>query len=128
MSKRRRNKDHASRFIAARELARSRLTFNEPVIRVFDRIGRYNERRSRRDNRIRKIAKLAAQSPRRKARVQQNMFLKSVLPKEVYEKVHDCKREWSKLLSWRSAQGSGSRRRSRNERQRNKAAFERRDC
>lgn len=126
--KKRSNKNDQSRFIAARELARSRLTFNEPIIRVYPRIDAYNERRYYNDRRIRKAAKLAAQSPRRQARIQQNKFLKSVLPKEVYEKVHDCKREWQRLLSWRASQGNGSRSRNIRELKNSKRTFRKRDC
>lgn len=40
---------------------------------------------------------------------------------------HDCKKEFSKLNSWRSAQGPG-RKRSRKELRNNKRAFHQRDC
>lgn len=100
----------------------------EPVIRIHDRRPRYFERKQAAHAAFRAERKLYAQSPRRKARVQTNLFLKAVLPKEVYKKVHDCKREWSKLKSWRASQGSGSRKRTKTELANNKRSFHSKDC
>lgn len=99
----------------------------EPYIRVHDRRPSFVTRQRQHIARTRIAQKLMSQSPRRQARVRQNLFLKSVLPKEVYKKVHDCKREWRTLLSWRAAQGSG-RSRSIREKRNSKSNFQKRDC
>lgn len=115
------------RYTAARELARMRLTIREPFIRVFDRIARYEHRKMKHRADVRKALRFSAMSPRRQARIRNNLFLRAVLPGPVYRKVHDCKREWSKLLSWRSGQGGG-RKRTRRELRNNKRNFQARDC
>lgn len=124
----RKNNDPLSRFIAARELARSRSIYNEPIIRVFPRIDDYYSRRDTAYRNMRKSAKYAAQSPKRQSRVKTNLFLQKVLTKEAYETIHDCKKEWSKLLSWRSGRGNSTRRRTSKERITSKRNFTKRDC
>lgn len=68
-------------------------------------------------------------SPRRAVRQTTNLILKSIAPK-LYTKVHNCKREWSKLLSWRSSQSSGGSKklRSKREMRASKSNFNKRDC
>lgn len=100
----------------------------EPYIRVSDRRTQYLTRKAKYQSVMRRQAKLLSQSPRRQARVQQNLFLKSMLPKEVYNEVHNCKREFSKVLAWRASRGPGSKRRSQKELRNSKRNFIKRDC
>lgn len=66
-------------------------------------------------------------APRRQARQVQKSVLKSVVTPREYSQLHNCGREWRKLLAWRSAQGNG-RKRTRREKRNNKRNFDRNDC
>lgn len=65
-------------------------------------------------------------APKRFDRMARMELLKTVAP-DVYKKTHNCRKEFSKLLSWRAAQGSG-RKRSRLELRNSKLNFFKRDC
>lgn len=104
-----------------------RIIKSEPYVRVVDRRNSYNDRLQQHRARLRKQAILSMQAPRRQARVRKAQIMKTVLGNEGYKKLHDCKREWRKLLSWRSAQGSGRNRTSR-ELKNNHESFKRKDC
>lgn len=67
-------------------------------------------------------------APKRFARQVRKEYLRSVVTPVEYKKIHNCKREWSRLLSWRSAQGNGQRKRSERELQKSRLNFKRRDC
>lgn len=130
MSKKSHKQRHRQNIINQRNIAIRQIDSylrSEPVIRIFDRVNKYEQRKAAHTLDGRKLSKLLAQSPRRQARVRRNLFLKSVFPKEVYEKIHDCKREWSKVLSWRSQRGSG-RKRTQRELKNNQQNFKKRDC
>lgn len=70
----------------------------------------------------------AVDAPNRAIRKYERMAIKAVAPR-MYEKFHNCKREWSRLLSWRSSVSGNSKKvRSQRELVNNKKAFKRRDC
>lgn len=74
------------------------------------------------------LQRRAVVAPNRLRRKENVRVLKTVLP-EVYKQVHNCKKEWSRLLSWRSSRSTGGNKvRSRMEREKSKSNFYRRDC
>lgn len=111
-------------------LAIKHILRSEPVIRVFDRRADYQARvrvhqESFKKGVVRKHQVYAA--PGRIRRRLQAMSLRRMFP-DSYEQMHNCTKEWRKLLSWRSSQGSGSRKRSKLEMNNNRNNFKRRDC
>lgn len=128
MARRRRNKNVRSDNTVRHESRRLHFDFHvrtpvKPTFRF-----QVQHRLVARRPRMVSLGKQLHADPRRQERQLKKSFLQKVLPKEVYHKVHDCKKEWSKLLSWRSAQGSGGRRRSRKELKNSKRSFDRKDC
>lgn len=103
---------------------------SEPVIRVTDRRNNYETRKIQSEKR-RKINLRKEfdriNAPNRYFRKRRNELLYDVVGGEVYHKIHNCKREWRKLLAWRSGQGGGRKRTDR-ELQNNKQSFIRKDC
>lgn len=103
---------------------------SEPVIRVHDRRDRYESRRishlRKRKMELRKEFD-RVQAPRRYQRKLYASAIANTFGEGVYKKVHNCKQEWRKLLSWRSAQGSG-RKRTQVEMRNNKQSFTNKDC
>lgn len=95
----------------------------EPI-RVVDRRQAYNQKIQNSIRRNHFIQQPLA--PRRLARKIRNNILQKTFP-EAYQKLHNCKREWRKVLSWRSGQGSG-RKRTSVELQKSKKSFIDRDC
>lgn len=104
---------------------------SEPVIRVFDRRDSYQKRKLRlqqiANDRIRRERNQFASAPRRGLRKAIRSTQKAIFGSKVYENLHNCKQEWRKLLSWRSAQGGG-RKRTVRELRNNKSSFNRKDC
>jgi len=66
-------------------------------------------------------------APKRAARKAALLQLQEENPR-VYKREHSCEKEYSKLNSWRAAQGPGGRVRSRRELANNKRNFKKRDC
>lgn len=102
---------------------------SEPIIHITDRRRIYSHRRRSKIRKetagFRKHVAITA-APNRAARKARNYTLQVAFPK-VYEKVHNCKKEWGKLLSWRSGQGAG-RKRSPRELRNNHSNFLKKDC
>lgn len=137
MAKKSRSQRHANRYrpghsyAAHRELARINSVLREPVIRITDYRRRYNDRLNQHNVLVRKQNYqrfLETHAPKRAMRKSRNEIIKRTLGKEIYHQIHDCKREFSKLLSWRSSQGGGGRKRSRKELRNNRTSFLKRDC
>lgn len=137
----RRKKRKQNEIVKQRRLynaAINRIVNSEPVIRVTDRRDDYNnkrrengarrelEKRLQKSSFARKNAMRAMLAPGRAIRKRKIRILREVFP-SVYRKVHNCKQEWRKLLSWRADQGAG-RKRSPRELARNHEQFEKKDC
>lgn len=102
---------------------------SEPVIRITDRRRDYGDRRRAELARITKgFAKhiQITNAPKRTVRKTKLRIASALFP-QVYKKEHSCSTEWRKTLSWRSAQGAGRKRTSR-EMQNNKRSFKQKDC
>lgn len=127
MSKR--SKTPRERYVAARATAKMRSIVSEPYIKVIDRRIQYKDRRRARLQRkvIENRARFESRVLNRDVRQARNLFMQKVLTPHEYKSVHNCKREWSKLLSWRSGLGAG-RKRTQRELQNNKQSFKRKDC
>lgn len=132
MAKSRRQKSVTrSKFISSRELARSRSILNEPVIFVHDRRRAFSDRLRRHNQLLRRENYkrfLQVHAPKRAARKAFHQKLARVVGKEAYHQMHDCKKEFSKLLSWRASRGNGQRKRSKRELHQSRQNFMRRDC
>lgn len=119
-------------YAAHRELARINSVLREPVIRVIDRRDRYNDRVNEHRIRLRKQNNqrfLETYAPKRAARIRLHGSIRSIIGKQAYSQIHDCKKEFKTLLSWRSAQGGGAKRkRSNRELKTNERNFYKRDC
>jgi len=108
----------------------SNIIRSEPVIRVFDRTSRYQDRKRQAEVKRKKQLKLSVLSqtaPNRYARKARHQALQKAIGQDAYRKIHDCKAQFRRLLSWRSAQGAG-RKRTRRELQNNKSSFHLKDC
>lgn len=126
-----RKSSSVSRYTAARSLARARSIISEPYIKIVDRRNDYKvRRRTLMQQKIVANRRRVYHAPvlNRDIRQARNVFMQKVLPIEVYNSLHNCKRAWSKVLSWRSSQGSGSKRRTRTELRNSKRSFDRKDC
>lgn len=108
----------------------ARIVRSEPVIRVFDNRNLYQrkvlERAAKRRIALRKEFD-RINAPRRFNRRVRAEVISQAFGLETYHKLHNCKQEWRKLLSWRSGQGSG-RKRSQNELRNSKLSFIKKDC
>lgn len=131
---RRKNRENRYRpgysYVAHRELARINSIVNEPIIRVIDRRDRFNRLLNIHNHLVRKRNNqifLEVHAPRRAARKKRHDAIRRAVGTEMYSRIHDCKREFSKLLSWRSSRGGGKSRSPR-ELRKNKEAFMKRDC
>lgn len=103
---------------------------SEPIIRVHDR-RRSHMLRNRENVRRRRIAMRKEfdriNAPKRFTRRVIAEGLVTAFGLEAYHKFHNCRKEWRKLLSWRSGQGAG-RKRSQRELRNNHSTFIKKDC
>lgn len=116
----------------ARDQARTQLTYREPIIRVHDRRNRFVDRMAQYTVKRRRDLRMtydAVYAPKRFERKRRESQLLSLYGPRVYEVIHNCKRGWSRLLSWRASRAGGSaRKRTARELRNNKSNFNKRDC
>lgn len=131
MSRRkRRNENVRVRERRLSKLAVANVLRLEPIIRIHDRRDSYQQR-SLANTKRRQIALRKEfdriNAPRRYIRRARHEMLFNMLGGETYHKIHNCRQEWRKLLSWRSGLGSG-RKRSTTELRNSKTSFIKKDC
>lgn len=129
----RRKRKTVNRMVKERRLlnvALNNIVRSEPVIRISDRRNSFYDRKANRDKK-RKIALRKEfdriNAPRRFKRRVKAEILAATFGQEIYHKLHNCKQEWRKLLSWRSGQGVG-RKRTQRELRNNHTSFIKKDC
>lgn len=101
---------------------------SEPIIRVYDRRRDFGIRRGNFNKSISQgFRRLPKPAPGRIERKKRNRSILETYGKAVYEKFHNCTKEWRKTLAWRASQGAG-RKRTQREMKNNKESFMKNDC